>query len=230
MTKWRFLPGEQLERYTLPGEQLELYSPIGLRLIDDFTGNVPIGPIRVYLELSDGGGGWQATDIKATPTLGGILAYPGLERRAEVRGQPPRHYRVQIEADFYRPLYRMNSGGIEFDAFPYNDTNPPQVVTKQARTVELTPAANYPFTTHVRVLRGKVVDSMDNPVVDAEVKRGNTERVLSGERGAFALPLRWTPDGVAVPVDAIDHRTGRTGTITITLPQVLRSNQTIVVS
>src|SRR5262249_34141385 len=149
------------------------------------------------------------------PTPGGILAYPGLERRVEVVNQAPRHYRVRIEADFYRPLYRMNFDGIEFDAYPYNNTNPPQVVTKQAQTVELTPAANYPFSSHIRVLRGKVVDATDTPIVDAEVKRGNTERVLSGEQGAFALPLRWTANGVAVAIDAIDHRTGRTGTITI---------------
>jgi hypothetical protein len=57
-------------------------------------------------------------------------------------------------------------------------------------------------------------------VVDAEVRRSHTERVVSGAQGAFALPLRWTPDGVPVAIDAIDYRTEQMGTIHITLPQV----------
>jgi hypothetical protein len=241
-----------VERYTLPGEQSELYSPIGLRLIDDFTGNAPIEPIRVHLELGDGNGGWRATDIKALPTLSGILSYPGLERRADVVGKPPRRYRVKLKADFYRPFYRMipagpviglpyyreTADGIEFDAFPYNDANPPtdysvnppKEIKTQARDVKLAPADNYPFAAYCRVLRGKVVDSTEKPVVDVEVKRGNTERVLSGEQGTFALPLRWSPNGLAIPIDAIDHRTGRTGTINVTLPQALSRSQKIVLS
>jgi hypothetical protein len=94
----------------------------------------------------------------------------------------------------------------------------------------LTPAVNYPFPTHIRVLRGNVVDVTNKPVVDAEVRRSNTERGSSDEHGAFALPLRWTPTGVAVSIDAIAHQTGQMGTITITLPQALGRNQTITVS
>jgi hypothetical protein len=222
----------------LPEERSETYSPIGLLVIDDFTSRPAIGIVEARLDLSDGGGGWIATDIKARLTLGGVLSYPGLERRAEVLGLPPQNYRVRLIAEFYRPIYRLNAEGIEFEAFPYNDTNPPtdyrvnppQVITPQPQDVKLAPAVNYPFPTHVRVLRGNVVDASGRPVIDAEVKRGLTERVLSGERGAYALPLRWTPNGVAVSIDAIDHRTGRTGTINITLPQALGSNQTITVS
>jgi hypothetical protein len=126
---------------TLLGERLELYSPIGLRLIDAFTGAAPIGQIRPFLDVSDGSGGWRPTEIKAVRTPSHVLIYPGLERRAEVIGQPPRRYRVQIEAEGYRPFYRMTlegrrfngppfyretATGIEFDAFPYNDMTPPQ--------------------------------------------------------------------------------------------------------
>jgi hypothetical protein len=241
MTRWRLLPGEPIE----------LYSPVGLRLIDDFTGGPPVGWVRARLELHNGSGGWQVTDIKARSTLSNILAYPGLERHADVVGQLPRRYRVQLEAEFYRPVYRMipagpvlgppyyreTADGIEFDAFPYNDAYPPtdytvnqpQAITLQAREVELAPAVNYPFPTHVRILRGNVVDASNEPVVDAEVRRGNIERVSSGEHGAFALPLRWTPKEASVSIDAIDHHTGRTGSITITLPQALGRSQTITV-
>jgi hypothetical protein len=135
------------------------------------------------------------------------------------------------------PYYRETVDGIEFDAFSYNDANPPtdytvnppQEIKPQAQDVRLVPAVNYPFPTHVRVLRGKVVDATGGAVVDAEVRRSNTERVASGVQGAFALPLRWTPDGVSVAIDAIDHRTGQMGTINITLPQALGSSQTITV-
>ena len=222
----------------LPGETTDLYSPIGLRPIDDFTGRPPIGAIEAFLDVGDGGGVWRNTERKAKVSLGGLLIYPGLERRAEVVGLPPRDYRVRLSASVYRPWYRLNSEGIEFEAFPHNDTNPPtdyrvnppQVITPQAQDVKLAPAVNYPFPTYVRVLRGAIVDSVGLPVSDVEVKRGMTERALSDERGAYALPLRWTPDGVLVAIDAVDHRTGRMGTINITLPQALGSSQTITVS
>jgi hypothetical protein len=242
-----------MTRWTvLPGERVELYSPIGLRVIDDFTGGSPIGWVRAQLELRDDSGAWRATSVAATRTLSGILIYPGLERRAEVLGKLPRRYRVKLEAEFYRPIYRMipagpvlgpphyreTADGIEFDAFPYNDAypptdytvNPPVEITLQARDVMLAPAVNYPFPTHLRVLRGNVVDATNRPVVDAEVRRSNTERGLSGEQGAYALPLRWPPNGVSIAIDAIDHRTGQMGTINITLPQALGSSQTITVS
>lgn len=222
----------------LPGEQLSLYSPIGLRLIDDLTGRPPIGRVEAALDLSDGLGGWQPTEIKARRTLGGQLSYPRLERRATVVGVPPRRYRVRISAEFYKPFYILNSDGIEFEAFPYNDSNhpmdyrvnPPVPITPRSQDVKLLPAVNYPYPTYVRVLRGKVVNSAGQPVPNVEVTRDNTERVASGDYGAFALPLRWTPDNVAVPIDATDQRTGEMGTINITLPQDLRRSQTITIS
>lgn len=223
---------------TLPDEKLSLYSPIGLRLIDDFTGRPPIGQVDAYLDASDGAGGWRPTEVKATRTLSGQIAYPRLERRANVVGVFPKRYRVRIRAEFYKPLYELNADGIEFDAFPYNDANPPMdyrlnpplLITPRSQDVRLLPAVNYPFPTYVRVLRGKIVNAAGSEVVNAEVTRGNTERAASGERGAFALPLRTTPNNSVVPIDANDLRTGQTGTINVTLPQALRTSQTITIS
>jgi hypothetical protein len=96
--------------------------------------------------------------------------------------------------------------------------------------VKLTPAVNYPFPTHIRVLRGVVIDTFGAPVADAEVSQGITEKTLSDEKGMYGLPLRWATNGVLIPIDATDHRTGRMGTIQITLPQALGSNQTIIVT
>ena len=167
MRQWRFMPGEPVQRYALLGEGLELYSPLGLRLIDDFTGGAVLGKVHASLEF------WTtaevgATDIKALPNASEILTYPGLGRQADVAGLPPRRYRVKLKADYYRPLYQMlsvtpppavtpfyqeTSEGIEFDVYPYNDelppTNysvvPPVEIRPQIQDVNLAPAANYPY-------------------------------------------------------------------------------------
>jgi hypothetical protein len=221
----------------LLGESNELYARFGLRLIDDFTGGAPLGRVAARLEVSDGAGAWRATQLEPARTLSGVLNWPKLERVADPVGRPPRRYRVQLTADFYLPWYRMNADGIEFDAYPWNDRHPPTdytgalpvVVAPELREVKLTPSVNYPFPTHVRVLRGVVKDAAGVRVADAEVTRGAVERTLTDRQGNFALPLRWVPDG-PVQIDANDHRLARLGTLNITLPQALSSSQTIIIN
>jgi hypothetical protein len=82
----------------------------------------------------------------------------------------------------------------------------------------LVPAQTYPFPAYLRVLRGRVQDSSTRPVANAEVSLGNTERVLSDENGAFALPLRLSPKRGSIKIDATDHRTAPQGDITLNLP------------
>jgi hypothetical protein len=53
------------------------------------------------------------------------------------------------------------------------------------------------------------------------------EHVLTDERGVYALPLRGVPEGVATPIDAIEERTGRHGSISIQLPDALGKSQKI---
>lgn len=212
----------------LPGETTFLYSPIGLRLLDEITGSTPFGPVTALLDRRDSAGNWQETTIKAVITPGGTLTYPQLERHHDPQG-PARRYRCRIEADLYRPLYRATQDGIEFDVFPYNDTNPPANFPPPPnlplpQDVVLTPATNYPFPPHIPVLRGAIVDINLQPVADAVVNQGVQERVLTDRAGTFALPLRWVAPNVAVPIDATHPRTGRTGTRNITIPQDLGQN------
>lgn len=214
----------------LAGETRLLFSPIGLRLVDEFTGAGPLGRVRAFLDRQDAAGDWHVTHVRPVTTPGGVLTYPGLERRAQPVGLPARRYRVRIEADFYRSFYRAQLDGIEFDAFPYNDTNPPATVATMPQDELLLPSSEYPFPTHVRVLRGAVVDLGGTPVADVLVSQGGLERVLTDERGTYALPLRWAPEGVPLLVDAIDQRTGRTGARAITLPQDLGTNQEIIIN
>ena len=214
-------------RKPLPGERWLLYSPIGLRLLDDITGSMPFGPVKAVLDQRDTAGNWQETKIKAVMTPSGNLTYPGLERHPDVSG-PGRRYRARIEANLYGLLYRAIQDGIEFDAFPYNHTNPPSTLPPPLpQNVVLTPASNYPFPPHIPVLRGQVVDANNEPVADAIVGQGIQERVLTDTRGAFALPLRWVPLNVQVFIDATHPRTGRANSIPITIPQDLGQNHDI---
>jgi hypothetical protein len=220
-----------IEWRNLPGEHTELYSPVGLRPVDEITSVAPLGKVRVYLDIKDGNGGWQITGIKPVITPGGVITFPGLERRAEVAGQPPRRYRIRLDAELYRPLYPARTAGYEFKAFPYNDANPPQNIASDVLiTALLTPATNYPFPTHILVLRGNVRDSTDLKVADVLVSDGTTERVLTDERGEFAFPLRWVKKSPSFPIVAEDRKSNRKGMITIKIPEGLGKNHTIRIS
>jgi len=218
-------------RRPLPGERNLLFSPIGLRLIDDFTGDAPFGPIRAFLDRQDANGTWYETSVKAVVTPSGNITYPGLERRADPHG-PTHHYRCRIEADFYVPVYRALQDAIEFDAFPYNDTNqpanfPPPPNLPLPQDVMLAPGSNYPYPGHIHVLRGRTLDVNGRTVADAIVRQGIQEQVLTDNRGVFAIPLRWVQTNVAVPIDADHPRSNTVGTINVTIPQDLGQNHDI---
>ena len=212
----------------LPGERTRLVSPIAIRLLDDHTGGGPLGTWSAQLDVRDQAGQWHPTGVRPTLTLRGFLSYPGLGREQDAAGAPPRRYRVVIDTGVYRPLYRWMDDGIEFDAHPYNDANPPAVVG-QRQDAPLLPGPNYPFEPHVPVLRGEVHDTSGRPVADVLVTRGGVERALTDGRGVFALALRWVPPATPTAIDAIDQRNGRTGSITVTLPADLGQNQVVTV-
>jgi len=212
----------------LDGSRRRLFGQVGLRLIDELTGRGPVGRINSRLFVEDGSGGWRKTDIAPVTTSGGVLAFPALEsHRAIVSGEPARRYRVQIDAEFYRPFYRRKFDGLEFDVFPYNDDKPPQTLDPlQPIEVKLAPATNYPFPSHVPVVRG-VVKAAGEQVTDAEVFCSNVERVVTDERGTFSLPVRNKPNNTLFLVDAIDHRTNKSGNKQIKLPDALGKSLTI---
>jgi hypothetical protein len=207
-----------------------LYSPVGLRLLDELTGGTPLGNVSASLDILEVNGSWRQTDIQEVRTPSAVVAYPGLERHADVTGLRPRQYRVRLAAELFIPFYRANADGIPFTAHPYNDTNPPAVIVGMAVDTLLLPGPNYPFVTHIPVLRGLVIDSARRPVRDAYVTQSNKERALTDSRGTFALPLRWAQLNVQISIDATDQRTGRHGSIRIRLPDSLRQSQTIPIS
>lgn len=204
----------------LAGAQREMVTPIALRFRDEFSGDAPIGRLTLLLDVQDGSG-WRPVDRTPVRTPSGVFAYPNLERHAAPAGLPARRYRIRVEADFYRADHLRNKDGVEFDAFPGNDDVLPSAYATSVTTEVLLPSPRYPFPTHVPVVRGIVADAFGAPVANAVVSQGMLERVLSDERGQYALPLRWVVAGVPTEIDAEDERTGRAGTRLVMLPSSL---------
>lgn len=214
MTAWRRLARAHV-----------LYAPIALRLIDDFSGAAPFGPVGATLDVQDGTR-WVPTGIEAVRTPSGIVGYPGLGRVQNVATAPTVRYRVRLTDDeehiVYRPAYRFSLDGLEFDVSPWNDTQPPAILPDRPEAVFLWPGTNYPFARAIAVLRGRTIDSGGAPLADARIATG-TDRVLSDERGAFSLPVRLTAPATSIMVVAEHARTGVSASATMPLPAGLAS-------
>lgn len=220
-------------------EERRLYSPIGVRLVDDMTEGAPFGRIRSLLDVKDEQGVWQPTDVEAVITPGGIVAYPGLGFRVDAPAGSKTEYRYRVSAQFYladyihrplpEPLPRPFPEGIEFLAYAYNHATPlPDAhVTKETVDLILVPAPNYPFLSHVPVLRGKVRNGT-GPVAGALVSDQVLSTVLTDERGEFALPLR-NPKP-KMKIDATHPETGQIKTEEIEFPCDLENSLQIVFS
>jgi hypothetical protein len=207
-------------------ESARLYSPIGVRLIDDLTGGDLLGKVQVYLDLQDSAGVWRQQDRNPVWSMSGYVTYPGLEWHADALGLPQRQFQVRIKAEFYIPLYPNNQDGLAFTVKPYDDAHPPQVSVFPTDLV-LTPAPNYPFQGHIPLLHGVVKDAANEAVPNTMVTQAAKERVLTDGKGMFALPLRWAKPNVAIPIDAANSRSGKTGTKNITPPGDLTKFLTI---
>lgn len=206
-----------------------LHCPIALEMLDDFTGWSAIGSLQLTLEFQDGPS-WRPSDLESVRTDGGLYAYPGLGRHADPAAAPSFRVRILVTAANYRPEYGATLDGLEYDVPTYNDTVPPAFLNIMPESVVLLPASNYPYPPHVRVLRGTVRNSgTGDPLADARVSTG-LERALTDERGAFSLPLRWQPTHALINVLAEHPRTGLTNSVSLQLPDVLGSNQEILVS
>lgn len=216
-----------------PGETTRVYSFIGLQLIDDFTGDAPIGRVKALLDIRDGNT-WRPTGIAPVLTASGALVYPKLGRVPNPAAQPDQRFRVRVEAEFYRPRYTAPAEGFEFVVRPHNDSNPPASVPLGMTKEILFPAANYPFPAEVPVLRGRVValgpGGLKLPVPGTRVSEDGRQTVLTDDRGEYALPVRWKKPGVAFPVDAAHPPTGRTGTVSVTLPGDIERSRDITIA
>lgn len=220
-----------------PVDTSVLYSPAWFVPYDEFARRVRSVGVSTELDRFDlADGVWVPQDTQAIRTPSAAIAYPELGRR-QGPGTEPERFRVRFAAVGYQPLYPADDEpfdaaavGIEFFAYPYDDSQPP-AVRSEARLVRLLPSAAFPYGPGVRTVYGVVVDgTTQEPIANALVAtRGTTdpegvpwlERTLTDARGNFRLALRWK--GETEGADQIFHlrateRPGRTGSLDVRLP------------
>jgi hypothetical protein len=210
--------------------RLVAFSQIGLRLVDDFTGQAPFGEVQAYLDIYNGGGNWHLTNAQSTKTPSGVFTYPKLEYHVDVTGLPVRRYRIRLKCKYYHPEYLVIKEGFEFDVFPFSDDSLPNLQPGALRNIVLLPASNYPYPHNISVLRGVVEDSAQTKLKNILVFHSILERVITDDRGLFGLPLRLGISPGPLTIDASDQRTGRTGSITVMYPDDLVQGVTITIS
>jgi hypothetical protein len=218
MSEWRVL---EADRRTA-------YCPIALELRDEFTGGAIIGEAQVSLDLQQGTA-WARSERRPVRTPGGVFVFTGLGHAVDPAALPSFRVRVRIEAAYYRPKYRTLDDGLEFDVPTYNDSVPPDVLPLMPEIVLMLPTPAYRFGAHVRVLRGRVLDPLGDPVADALIEADGVERVMSDAKGGFCLPLRWQALSGTVVV-AVDHpRSGRKKTLNFNLEDLMGNKDITIV-
>lgn len=221
-------------------ESTRLYAGLGVRLVDVYTRQSPIGWTRVFLD-ADEDGAWRELlpdAARRTTTNGGVIWFPWLQRRRDARGRGPVKYRVRAAAEFGTPAYLFDRDGALALVAPYDEAAPP-AGTPPVVELALLPAANYPFGAAVPVLRGVVRDALGAPVPRALVAWAApaadpslvTDEVLSDDDGEFSLPMRRTPRGT--PIDVTARRPpppepGTHRTVSVQLPRDLSTYLTLV--
>ena len=218
-------------------ERSVLFSPAWFVPFDEFAGRPRSAGVTVELDRFDVDENvWLPQDTQAVRTPSAAIVYPGLGRRG---GPDAGRYRARFSAAGYAPLYPADDEpfaadvlGVEFQAFPYDETQPP-AVPAAPRLVRLLPGAAFPYGPGVRTVYGVVVDAATAaPVPNALVTADGTasgdgvawrERTLTDARGVFRLALRWEgvrddpPVTETFRLEATD-RPDRTGSLDIQLP------------
>lgn len=220
MTEWRVIEAERRTDHC----------PIALELRDEFTGGALVGDAQVALDIRHAPTVWEPSNRKPIRTSSGLFVYTGLGRSRDPAAMPLYRVRVRITATHYRPRYRTTADGLEFDVGTYNDATPPTLLPMMPEVVLMLPTSSYPFGGHVRVLRGRILDPMGDPVADALIEADGVERVMSDAKGGFCLPLRWQAPAAFVAV-TVDHpRSGLSAAAAFSLPADLIGNHDITIT
>jgi hypothetical protein len=220
-----------------PVESSTLYSPAWFVPFDEFAQRPQTVGVTTELDRFDPDGEpWTPLDTPAVRTPSAAIAYPELGRRRGP-GAAPERYRVRFAASGHLPLYPADGEpfdastvGVEFFAYPYDDTQSPAVLS-EPRLVRLLPSVAFLYPPGIRTVYGIVVDGATQaPVANALVESSGTtgqngiewlERTLTDQHGVFRLSLRWA--GELAGADQVFHllateRPGHTGSLDIRLP------------
>lgn len=171
-----------------PDEKTVLHAQVAVRLLDEFTGALPIGNVNLRLVNTDT---QTELDIRPQQSSLGIWSFPGLGLKL----QSATTFALIVESDFYEAVEIS-----DMVASPYRrDTGLPNSQLG-FRIQGLSPNTNYPYPSSTPLIRGRVRDSNGIPIKGAEIGFGRIEftRSSSSESspGFFSIPLRWLPDGV----------------------------------
>jgi hypothetical protein len=169
---------------------------------------------------------FRASPFRPVRSASGLITFPGIGRTANPSGKPPLRHRLLVRARMYEALYGPFPGpltGLEFDAARYHDDRPPPPASPRPTSIFLLPSPLYPFPAETPLLRGRVVDAAGDRVAGALVAESTRERVLTTERGTFALPLRWISPGDIADVDVTD-RAGTLKTVQVAVPDDLEDD------
>jgi hypothetical protein len=204
-------------------DTIDLSATFVVRLIDDLTG-LPPSPVPACSLAIERDGEFVPTGARPMLTPSRFLTFRDLGF--------PRHgterYRILVDPGDLRPFLWTVTNEVVLDPMPASGEPPPPQVIE----IELLPAPNYAFPSHVRVVRGRVLRD-DEPAVDVLVQASvpdaaRQDRSLTDERGAFGLAVRWfepdeplvvvasAQDGVEVEV-TLDSTTAFSTPITIDL-------------
>jgi hypothetical protein len=205
------------------------FAGVALDLRDEYAITGAFGDIRLTLDLQEGAD-WRETTLTPVRNSGGIFVYTGIGRHVDPAVTPQFRGRVRIEAEFYRPGFQAIEDAIVFDVPTYNDGVPPAFTPLNPQTVLMLPTAGYPFPGYVRRIGGRVLNALGTPMPNALIEADVVERVISDERGAFTLPLRWQAPVGAVNVVVAHPRSGLGAIKVFNLPGDLAGNQDIIVT
>jgi hypothetical protein len=184
------------KRTDMVTETIKAASPVWLRLVDNFTGLAPTGPIEVTVERQDGAP-WVPVDLPPLLKSNGDLAFVNLGRvrKSEAGAQ----FDIRVTAVAPRMVAETASGEASVTATITtwtDDTPPPKPIPQEIRFY---PGPDYPFGPGVPLLPGQVIDANGDPAARAQVTATETvlgnavvEEVRSTDDGTFRLPLRWS--------------------------------------
>ncbi|MGO4362937.1 hypothetical protein [Terrabacter sp. RAF57] len=188
-------------RLVSPEERLAA-TPLWVRLVDEFTGRRPAGPLEVLLERREGTA-WVALECAHQISSRGDLGFLDLGRaKPGVAGSV--QVRVSVSAPHTQSATAGGSASVIRTIDLWSAQAPPVPVPV---VVRFFPLPSYAFGPGTPLLSGRALTAAGDPVLRAmvsvtELIGGSPvlERTLTDADGWFRLPLRWSSG--ATQVDA----------------------------
>lgn len=203
-------------------------TPVWIRLVDEFTGRRPSGPLEVLLERRDGAA-WVPLDHPHQVSSRGDLGFLDLGR-ARPGQSGTFDVRITVSAPHTQAATTLGSPTVTRTIARWSVQAPPAPTPIEVRFF---PTPSYAFGPGTPLLSGNARDAAGDPVPRAMVSVTETingtpvvERTLTDESGWFRLPLRWSSG--ATSVQAAKGALG--GSATITVPDDLADVLTLTLT